>query len=80
VCRRPLSGGKGTIKQHQPTKSNPAGETSEEFYERLAGVIREDQPYYFMRWTVDVTKNDVARFEMECLQPILQELCECMRE
>jgi hypothetical protein len=76
VVRRPLSGGKGSIIQHKPSKSNPAGETAEGFYSRLAGVIAEDPGYFFMRWKVEVTPQDLARFRRECLDPVLEQLCD----
>jgi hypothetical protein len=75
VIRRPLSGGKGSIRKHQPTKSNPAGESDEEFYARLGEVIMEDPGYYFMRWRVEVTPGDVRRFKHEFLDNALEELC-----
>jgi len=76
VVRRPLSGGKGSISQHKPSKSNPAGETPEEFYSRLAGIIAEDPGYFFMRWRVEITPADLQRFQWECLNPILEQLCD----
>lgn len=74
VVRRPLSGGKGSIVQHKPTKSNPRGESSREYYARLAGIIKEDPAYYFMRWKVEIGSANVARFRRECLDPILENL------
>jgi hypothetical protein len=76
VIRRPLSGGKGTIKQHKPTKSNPQGESREEFYARLGELIREEPEHYFMRWRVEVRKSDILTFRRECLDPILEQLCD----
>lgn len=76
VVRRPLGGGKGSIVRHKPNKSNPAGESKAEFYERLGGIIREDPGYYFMRWKVEVYPADVERFRRECLDPILEQLCD----
>lgn len=76
VIRRPLSGGKGTIRQHAPTKSNPVGETSEEFYQRLAGIIKDDPGYYFRRWEVGIVDSDLEKFEREALIPILESLCD----
>lgn len=75
VIRRPLSGGRGTIKRHEPTKKNPLGESKPAFYERLAGIINEEPGYFFMRWKVELTKESVARFRRECLDPILENLC-----
>jgi hypothetical protein len=76
VVRRPLSGGKGSIRKHQPTKSNPTGETDEEFYARLGQVIMEDPAYYFMRWQVEVTQQDVLKFRHQFLDNALEELCD----
>lgn len=76
VVRRPLSGGKGTIVQHKPTKSNPAGESKEEYYGRLRGLIAAEPDTYFMRWNVDVAPVDVVNFRRQTLDPILEQLCD----
>jgi hypothetical protein len=76
VIRRPLSGGKGTIKQKAPTKNNPQGETSEQYYNRLAEYFRLEPETYFMRWRVEVTASEVTRFRRECLDPVLEQLCD----
>jgi hypothetical protein len=81
VIRRPLSGGKGSIRKHQPTKTNPQGETDEEFYKRLGETIdglREPngEHYYFMRWKVLISRKDVERFRKATLDPILEQLCD----
>ena len=76
VVRRPLSGGKGSIRQHKPTKSNPRGETKEHFYGRVAEGIMEDPDYYFMSWDVALTKADIDAFRNQFLDPILESLCE----
>lgn len=75
VVRRPLSGGKGTIVRHKPTKSNPLGESQEHFYQRVGEYIREDPGHYFYRWRITVTQEDIARFRREALDPILDQLC-----
>ena len=75
VVRRPLSGGKGSIRKHQPTKSNPAGETDDEFYARLGGIIGEDPGYFFMWWRVEGTQEDVTKFQHQFLDNALDELC-----
>lgn len=84
VIRRPLSGGKGSIKQKQGSK-NIAPETSEQFYERLGGIIEVDcdeavqqqiDSNFFMRWKVDITPSDVENFQRTCLYPILEQLCD----
>ncbi len=76
VVRRPLSGGKGTIRQHQPTKSNPHGESKESFYARLSGIIKDSPEEYFMRRKVDVLPHDIEKFKRQCLNPILEQLCD----
>jgi hypothetical protein len=77
VIRRPLSGGKGSIKQLSPSKSNPTGETLEHYYERLMNdYIRAEPEYWFMRWTVNVTPQDIAKFKHEFLNPCLEALCD----
>lgn len=74
VVRRPLSGGKGTIRQHQATKNKPA-ETADEFYGRLAVIIGESPESFFMRWDVTVSADDLERFKTRFLTPILEQLC-----
>lgn len=76
VVRRPLSGGKGTIVRLKPSKSNPAGESRDEYYDRVVQYIRDEPETYFMRWDAGVTPPDVARFRRECLDPILEQLTE----
>lgn len=68
VVRRPLSGGKGTIKQK-------GGETKKEYYERLAHYITNEPHTYFMRWKVEISKEDIDRFKQQCFDPILDNLC-----
>lgn len=74
VVRRPLSGGKGTIVRHKPSKKEPMGESAEAFYERLGSIIAEDPGHYFMRWNVEISSRDIERFRVECLDPILEGL------
>jgi hypothetical protein len=75
VVRRPLSGGKGSIRQHKPTKKNPNGESATDYYGRLTDIIEEEPEDYFKRWKVAVSATDIKRFEEEFLQPCLEELC-----
>jgi hypothetical protein len=75
VVRRPLSGGKGTIKRLEPSKRNPDGETKEAFYARVSKVIEENPAHFFMRWKVEVTLEDIKKFRQTCLDPILEQLC-----
>jgi hypothetical protein len=76
VVRRPLSGGKGSIVRHKPTKSNPDGESKEAFFVRLQDIIAESPQDYFMRWDVGITPSDILKFRRECLDPILEQLCD----
>jgi len=96
VVRRPLSGGRGTIKQLENVnrgkkgsdgkKPVPRPETSDEFYRRLGDLIasatgpdwgcRPGDSYFFMRWKCEVNPHDINRFRCECLDPILEQLCD----
>ena len=76
VVRRPLSGGKGTIRQHKPTKSNPRGESKEAYYKRLQGVIEENADTFFMRWDVIIRPEELEEFQDTCLNPILEQICQ----
>lgn len=73
VIRRPLGGGKGSIRPKKGSKNIPA-ETMSEFYQRLEGVIKEDLDSYFVRWKADVSEEDLDRFAEETLNPILEDL------
>lgn len=86
VIRRPLSGGKGNIKPHQGkpstrlksgkmSKAKPA-ETMESFYNRLAKYIEDEPEHYFLRFNVKLTEEDINKFKVECLNPILEQLCD----
>jgi hypothetical protein len=75
VVRRPLSGGKGSIRPHQATKNKPA-ERMEDYYSRLQEVFKEDPSYWFMRWRVEISPRDVELFRRQCLDPILEQLCD----
>ncbi len=80
VVRRPLSGGKGNIKQKQ-------GETADEYYARLAAYVKDEPETYFWRWRTEITPGDVEVFRRTCLDPILDNLLDdyewwdwCFRE
>ena len=92
VVRRPLSGGKGSIVRHKPSKSNPQGESAEEYYARLGGIIETatgltvpewgmgpGDHFYFMRWRCEVSAGDITRFRREFLDPILEQMCDWWR-
>jgi hypothetical protein len=76
VIKRPLSGGKDSIRQHQPSKAKPRGESKEEFYARLGGLIAEKPEYYFMRWNAIVPASELVKFEQRILIPILEQICD----
>jgi len=76
VVRRPLSGGRHSIRQHKPTKSKPQGESQDEYYNRLGGLIASDQDFFFMRWKAVVTDADVETFKQQFLNPVLEQLCQ----
>lgn len=73
VVRRPLGGGKGSIRLHKATKTKPA-ETMGHYYERLGQYIKDEPETYFMRWNVVVTPHDIERFKWEFLNPVLEQL------
>lgn len=74
VIRRPLSGGKGSIKQKQPSKSGP-GETDQEYMDRLRQYFVDEPEAFFMRWNVPITPTDIERFRRQTLDPVLEQLC-----
>ena len=75
IVRRPLSGGKHTITRHKSTKSKPE-ETHEEFYERLGGLIKDNPDHFFIRFRSEVSESDRTKFRHECLDPVLENLCD----
>jgi hypothetical protein len=72
VIRRPLSGGSGSIRQHKPTKSNPAGESEADYYERLKGVIQEAPETFFARWESSVSLPMMLQFKQRFFIPLLE--------
>jgi hypothetical protein len=76
VIKRPFSGGKGSIKQLGPSKKNPKGESTEDFYRRLGEYFRTEPKTFFARFQVNLTKLDIARFEKQCLVPLLENVCD----
>lgn len=74
VVRRPLSGGRHSISPHKQKKGTKRPETQDEFYDRLQGLIREDPGFFFYRWRVEVSPQDIERFRVQCLNPILEQL------
>lgn len=79
VVRRPLSGGKGTIRPHSAkatkTKFTPA-ETDEEFFERLRrDYIAAEPGYWFFRVRTEISARDVRKFKDTCLDSLLETIC-----
>lgn len=65
------------IRRHKPSKSNPVGETKEHFYDRLKNdYFRAEPEEWFMRWTCRISKQDTERFRQQCLDPVLEQLCD----
>lgn len=79
VIRRPLAGGKGSIRQ----KKN---QSLEDYYKELKDVIQGAigpewgmQPgdhFFFQRWNVEVTPEDIDKFKAQFFNPILEQLCD----
>ncbi len=63
VVRRP---------RHRPGKK----EGLADFLTRLRGLIEENPGHFFLRWRVDVAPVDVAAFRQQCLDPVLEQLCD----
>lgn len=60
----------------RPAQYQGKKETRGEFLTRLAGIIQEDPGQFFMRWKVEISPTDIAKFRRECLDPILEQLCD----
>lgn len=75
VVKRPLSGGKGTIRQKKPSKSNPAGESDSEYLSRLRDILEEESDSHFLRFNVGISPNDLKTFTKTFLDPVLMDLC-----
>lgn len=79
VVRRPLSGGKGSIRPHAAkstkTKYTPA-ESQEEYYERLRrDYIAAEPEYWFFRVNSEVSHQDVTAFRKSFLDAALEQMC-----
>lgn len=78
VIRRPLSGGKGSIRPHAEKRTKntytPA-ETSEHYYDRLLNDYIVPEPeYWFMRWKSEVSYSEIKAFKTEFLDPFLEQV------
>lgn len=88
VIRRPLAGGKFSIKQckGRKTKKGLVGqETLDEFYDRLEKIMIKEckdavkekrESFFFVRRMVEITPSDMQKFLNTCLNPILENLCD----
>lgn len=58
-----------------PAKTTPE-ETDDHFYGRLAeDYIAKDPEEWFFRWKVPVSPEEIEAFKIQCLNPILENLC-----
>jgi hypothetical protein len=75
VVRRPFSGGKGDIRQGKD-ETRPA--LMERLKFKILNAIAEDRDNngWFMRWKVEISAEDIAKFRWQCLDPILEQLCD----
>jgi hypothetical protein len=72
VIRRSLP-----IRQKKPSRTNPNGETSEQFFARFRDdYLRAEPAEWFYRWKAPVAPADLKKFERECLVPLLEQLCD----
>lgn len=63
VIRRP--------RQYQGKK-----ESQQDFYDRLRCIVEESPDEFFMRWNVEILPADITKFRQQCLDPILEQLCD----
>lgn len=85
VIQRPLAGRKHSIKQKKGRKSKDkktgiteikGAETQSQFLMRLAGLYSTYPDDFFYRWRVAISPEEIQRFQNECLNPILEQLCD----
>lgn len=51
-------------------------ESEEAYYSRVAEYIKTNPQDYFMRLHVHVSQADIDKFKRECLDPVLENLCD----
>lgn len=80
VVKRPLSGGKGSIR---PKKD----ESMPDYLERLGEVIKDNQSWFFTRQQVSLDNGDIQSFCKKTLYPVLENIVDdyewwdfCLRE
>ncbi len=50
-------------------------ESVDEFVNRVEETVKEQADLYFMRWKCEVSTTDIDNFRKDCLDPILENLC-----
>lgn len=73
VIRRPLSGGRGSIKQLEGSK-NRKPETKKEYFTRLQQYFIEEPEYWFMKWKIEISQKDIEAFKIQTLNPVLENI------
>lgn len=51
-------------------------ESRDSFYKRVSDTIEGSPQEFFMRFSVEVSPADIERFRRECLDPVLEQLCD----
>lgn len=69
VIRRPLSGGRHSIKQKK-------GQSLEAYYQELEDRIRDDSEFFFVRYKADFSRTEIQEFARQFLIPTLEQLCD----
>ncbi len=80
VVRRPLAGGKHSIRQK-------IGQSADDFYAELGGRIEDEckeaikskgkqDCFFFYRWKVDIQPSCITKFKDQVLHPVLENLCD----
>lgn len=75
VIRRPLSGGRGTIKQLEGSK-NRKPETKKEYFLRLQQYFIDEPEYWFMKWKIEISEKDIETFKIQTLNPVLENIAD----
>lgn len=84
VIQRPLAGRKHSIvqKKGRKVKNKKTGvlelkgaETTSMFQSRLAGLYKQHPDDFFYRWKVSISEEEVERFRIETLDPLLTQMC-----
>lgn len=51
-------------------------ESPQAFYKRVTQYIESEPSEFFARWKVEITEGDIVNFRQQCLDPILEQLCD----